>query len=199
MAYVTNFTTRQAGRKRWRELQVGRTGRAVDHSRGQDRRPCYISKLKEKPEQRTGIRLAGGWVGPLRNTAWQRIPTWRQGARMGRRIAVSKQFIGETNFRDAGQQGAGAGQNSGGKRTRRIRRCRRRVRHRTTTPIRPAPSFGRRADHGKRRTRRRLEIFKLSFERNGDQWAGCMSGWRGGLFGETETPSRHWSTRGKAN
>jgi hypothetical protein len=155
--FTTRRPTEAVAELQWEELAVPWTIK-VDHIED-----LYISKIKENLTNVQGFGWRG-WVAASQyavaaNTHLELALEWAE-------IAVSKQFIGEANFTTLSNKAAvleKLGRKDAAKETMQAA-----VRHRSATPI-DLHQYGRRLLTEKQPAEA-LEIFKLNFERNGDQW-----------------------------
>jgi hypothetical protein len=123
----------------------------------------YISKLKENLTNVQGFGWRG-WVAAsqfcvAQNTHLEQALEWAE-------IAVSKQFIGEANFATLSNKALVL--EKLGRKEEAATTMQAAVRHRSATPI-DLHQYGRRLLADKK-DKEALEVFKLNFERNGEQW-----------------------------
>src|ERR1035437_693380 len=123
----------------------------------------YISKLKENLTNVQGFGWRG-WVAASQfcvaeNTHLEQALEWAE-------IAVSKQFIGEANFTTLGNKAQVLAKL--GWKEEAIAAMQPAVRHPTATPL-DLHQYGRRL-LAEKKDKEALEIFRLNFERNGEQW-----------------------------
>jgi hypothetical protein len=155
------FTTRRPAEAvaelQWEELAVPWTIKVENIN------DLYISQLKENLTNVQGFGWRG-WVAASQfcvaeNTHLDQALEWAE-------IAVSKPFIGEANFTTLSNKALvleklGRKEEANGA-------MQLAVRHRSATPI-DLHQYGRRL-LAEKKEKEALEIFKLSYERNGDQW-----------------------------
>jgi Protein of unknown function (DUF2911) len=155
------FTTRRPAEAvaelQWEELAVPWTIKVENIN------DLYISQLKENLTNVQGFGWRG-WVAASQfcvaeNTHLDQALEWAE-------IAVSKPFIGEANFTTLSNkvlvlEKLGRKEEANGA-------MQLAVRHRSATPI-DLHQYGRRL-LAEKKEKEALEIFKLSYERNGDQW-----------------------------
>lgn len=155
------FTTRRPAETvaelQWEELAVPWT---VQADKIED---LYISKLKENLSNVQGFGWRG-WVAASQycvaaNTHLEQALEWAE-------IAISKQFIGETNFSTLSNKAQVLEKLGRQEEAKPLMQAA--VRHRTAGPL-DLHQYGRRLITEKK-YREALEIFQLSYERNGDQW-----------------------------
>ena len=123
----------------------------------------YISKIKENLTNVQGFGWRG-WVAASQycvaaNTHLEQALEWAE-------IAVNKQFIGEANFTTLSNKAQVL--EKLGRKEEANEAMLAAVRHRTAGPI-DLHQYGRRL-LSEKKNRQAMEIFQLSFERNGDQW-----------------------------
>jgi hypothetical protein len=123
----------------------------------------YISKIQQNLTNVQGFGWRG-WVAASQyclaaNTHLEQALEWAE-------IAVSKQFIGEANFTTLSNKAQVL--EKLGRKEEAAAAMQTAVRHRTATPI-DLHQYGRRL-LAEKKNREAMEIFQLSFERNGDQW-----------------------------
>lgn len=155
------FTTRRPAETvaelQWEELAVPWT---VQADKIED---LYISKLKENLSNVQGFGWRG-WVAASQycvaaNTHLEQALEWAE-------VAISKQFIGETNFSTLSNKAQVLEKLGRQEEAKPLMQAA--VRHRTAGPL-DLHQYGRRLITEKK-YREALEIFQLSYERNGDQW-----------------------------
>jgi Protein of unknown function (DUF2911) len=155
------FTTRRPAETvaelQWEELAVPWTIKVENID------DLYISKIKENLTNVQGFGWRG-WVAASQycvanNTHLEQALEWAE-------IAVSKQFIGEANFTTLSNKAIvldKLGRKDEAEKTMQLA-----VHHRSATPI-DLHQYGRRLLTEKK-NKEALEIFRLSSERNGDEW-----------------------------
>ena len=155
------FTTRRPAESvaelQWEDLAVPWTIKveSVDD--------LYISKLKENLTNVQGFGWRG-WVAASQfcvagNTHLEQALEWAE-------IAVSKQFIGEANFTTLSNKAEVL--EKLGRKEEAEKAMQLAIRHSSATPM-DLHQYGRRL-LAEKKDREALEIFRLNFERNGDQW-----------------------------
>lgn len=123
----------------------------------------YISKLKENLTNVQGFNWRG-WVAAsqfcvAQNTHLEQALEWAE-------IAVSKQFIGEANFTTLANKAQVL--EKLGRKEEAVKTMEAAVHHRSATPL-DLHQYGRRL-LAEKKDREALEIFRLNYERNGEQW-----------------------------
>jgi hypothetical protein len=155
--FTTRRPTESVAELQWEELSVPWTIK-VDNIND-----LYISKMKENLSNVQGFGWRG-WVAAsqfcvAQNTHLDQALEWAE-------IAVSKQFIGEANFTTLSNKAAvleKLGRKEDANAAMQLA-----VQHRSATPN-DLHQYGRRL-LAEKKNAEALEVFRLSFERNGDQW-----------------------------
>ncbi|MBZ5723354.1 MAG: DUF2911 domain-containing protein [Acidobacteriia bacterium] len=155
------FTSRRPAESvaelQWEELAVPWTIKVENIN------DLYISKLKENLTNVQGFGWRG-WVAAsqfcvAQNTHLEQALEWAE-------IAVSKQFIGEANFATLSNKAQVL--EKLGRKDEAAAAMQAAVHHRSATPF-DLHQYGRRL-LAEKKNQEAMEIFKLSFERNGDIW-----------------------------
>jgi hypothetical protein len=155
------FTSRRPAESvaelQWEEIAIPWT---IKVENGND---LYISKLKENLSNVQGFGWRG-WVAASQfcvaeNTHLEQALEWAE-------IAVSKQFIGEANYTTLSNKALVL--EKLGRKEEAVTAMQTAVRHRSATPL-DLHQYGRRL-LAEKKDKEALEIFKLNYERNGEQW-----------------------------
>lgn len=155
--FPTRKPTETVAELQWEDLAVPWTIKVENLN------DLYISKIKENLSNVQGFGWRG-WVAAsqfcvAQNTHLDLALEWAE-------IAVSKQFIGEANFATLSNKAQVL--DKLGRKDEATATMNLAVRHRSAGPL-DLHQYGRRL-LAEKKEKEALEIFKLSFERNGDQW-----------------------------
>ena len=155
--FPTRRPSESVAELQWEDLAVSWTIKVENIS------DLYISKIKENLTNVQGFGWRG-WVAAsqycvAQNTHLEQALEWAE-------IAVSKPFIGEANFTTLSNKAAvleKLGRNADADAAMQSA-----VRHRSATPL-DLHQYGRRL-LAEKKNQEALEIFRLNYERNGEQW-----------------------------
>jgi hypothetical protein len=155
--FTTRRPTESVAELQWEDIAVPWTIKVENVN------DLYISKLKENLTNVQGFGWRG-WVAASQfcvaeNTHLDQALEWAE-------IAVSKPFIGEANFTTLSNKAQVL--EKMGRKEDATKAMQAAVRHPSATPI-DLHQYGRRLISEKKE-KEALEIFRLSYERNGDQW-----------------------------
>ena len=155
--FTNRRPTEAVAELQWEELAVPWTIKV------QNIDDLYISKLKENLSNVQGFGWRG-WVAAsqfcvARNTHLDLALEWAE-------IAVSKQFIGEANFTTLSNKAAVL--DKLGRKEEATATMQLAVHHRSATPL-DLHQYGRRL-LAEKKEKEAMEVFRLNFERNGDEW-----------------------------